>query len=63
MLLEVNREYKAQLKQIDDINKAMFAVKNRCQTIFPGRTPSGAHGHVKSLERILDFQSDMIAVQ
>lgn len=41
---------------------SMFAVQTRCETIFPGVKPSGAYSHIKSLEKIIDFQSDMIGV-
>jgi cellobiose phosphorylase len=40
----------------------MKAVQNRSRTIFPGHNPALAFDYVKTLEKILDFQSDMVAV-
>jgi len=40
----------------------MTAVKTRCKAIFPGKVPGPAFNYVKTLEKILDFQSDMVAV-
>ena len=40
----------------------MRAVQGRCKTIFPGRVPGPAFEYIKTLEKILDFQSDMISL-
>jgi hypothetical protein len=40
--------------------ESLVALQTRCCTIFPKETKE-AFEHVKSLEKILDFQSDMIS--
>ena len=40
----------------------MRAVQSRCLNIFPGKPPGPAMLYLKTLEKILDFQSDMVCV-
>lgn len=62
VLSDVKLEYKKQFGDIDDILKGILAIGKRCKDIFPGKKPGQALDYIKSLERILDFQSDMVAV-
>ena len=54
---QVKFEFRNQLNEIDDIFRSMQAVSNRCKNIFPGRQPGPSMEYVKSMEKILDFQS------
>ena len=62
VLNDTKREYKNQFNEIDDLERAMQSVQSRCKSIFPGYNPNQAFDYVKNLEKILDFQSDMISV-
>lgn len=62
VLTQVKHEFRTQLNEVDDICKSLSAVLRRCQTLFPQRIPDQALSYVKSLEKILDFQSDMVGV-
>ena len=55
VLNDTKREYKNQFNELDDIERALQAVQNRCKTIFPGYNPTQAFEYVKNLEKILDF--------
>jgi hypothetical protein len=41
---------------------SLLAVLKRCRFIFPKRNLPDAHDFIKSMERILDFQSNMIGI-
>lgn len=62
VLTQVKQEFRSQLNEVDDICKCLGAVLKRCQTLFPQRVPDQALSYIKSLEKILDFQSDMVGV-
>ena len=62
VIIETQKEYRKQFNDLDDIEWGMRAVQGRCKSIFPGKVPGPAFEYIKTLEKILDFQSDMISL-
>ena len=63
VITQVKQDFRKKLDDIESMHSSLVAALKRGRTIFPKKNQNEAFDYIKSIEKVIDFQSDMIGIR